>query len=602
MSRGRREPSAIACPFPGDCSGPESRSEERKTTAQAEEDRATKTPGSPRNEPRSGRRGGPSLTLPVFLVTLLLVASPATAKPPTLSGLFPAGAARGETAIITASGSFDHWPARGWVDGKDVEIEANAEKGKLSIRVAADAEPGVRWVRLYDEEGATNLRPFVIGSLPEVAEVEPNDSPKAPQRIEATSATVNGRLAKRGDVDGFALTLARGQTLVADLEASRHLGSPMDAVLQIVSANGFVLAQNDDTVGRDPRIVFEAPADGTFLVRLFAFPATPDSSIRFAGGEDFVYRLTLTTGGFLDLAFPLAVSRDGSTPVAAVGPNIPDAAKLRAEPTSDDGSDFVRVSHPLLAGTAEVRRVALAAVEIEPDDPAHPQEMPARGVLSGRIDPPGDRDTFRVTLKKGEKRVFRVESQALGLPLDPVLRLIDAGGKTLAESDDAGKGRDPSLAFTAPADGDYRLVVRDLHGRGGPRFAYLLHAPSPEPDFSLTLAADRFDLTPGGTTKVVVTVDRKDGFSGAIEVSAPDLPEGVTADPATSRPGDATAKSVTLELRADGCSHPGPFRLLGRPAEGSSPPRAALAPISGFEAKTDHPWLTIRPEPQPTKR
>ena len=98
----------------------------------------------------------------------------------------------------------------------------------------------------------------------------------------------------------------------------------MDAVLQVVSADGFVLAQNDDDVGRDPRIVFEAPAAGTYIVRLFAFPATPDSSIRFAGGSAFVYRLTLTTGGFLDHAFPLAVGRDGPRAVEAIGWNIPE--------------------------------------------------------------------------------------------------------------------------------------------------------------------------------------------------------------------------------------------------------------------------------------
>ena len=131
--------------------------------------------------------------------------------------------------------------------------------------------------------------------------------------------------------------------------------------------------------------------------------------------------------------------------------------------------------------------------------------------------------------------------------------------------------RDPELAFTAPADGDYRVVVRDLNGRGGPRFAYLLRVIAPEPDFALTLAADRFDVTPGKATSVAVTIDRKDGFSGPIEIVAEGLPDGVSASPATSKPGDASAKSVTLELSADGRAHPGPFRVVGRSADG---PRA----------------------------
>ena len=246
----------------------------------------------------------------------------ATAKPPTLTGFFPAGAARGQSATVTMSGTFGHWPVRCWVDGTGLSIEAGAEKGKLAIHVAADAEPGVRWVRVFDEDGASSLRPFIVGTLPEIAEVEPNDDPQHPQAIGQASTVVNGRLSRPGDVDGYSVRLDRGQTLVADVEANRHLGSPMDAVLQVVSAEGFVLAQNDDAVGRDPRIIFEAPTGGTYIVRLFAFPLTPNSSIRFAGGDAFIYRLTLTTGGFLDHIFPLAVSQDCSTPMTAIGSNI----------------------------------------------------------------------------------------------------------------------------------------------------------------------------------------------------------------------------------------------------------------------------------------
>ena len=80
-----------------------------------------------------------------------------------------------------------------------------------------------------------------------------------------------------------------------------------------------------------------------------------------------------------------------------------------------------------------------------------------------------------------------------------------------------------------------------------------------------------------------------------IEVVAENLPEGVSATRATSRAGDTSAKSVSLTLSADGRSHPGPFRLVGRPADGSTGTRPARAKIDGFDATTDRPWLTIRP-------
>jgi len=543
-----------------------------------------------------------SRTIALFSAALLVAGTPfAFAKPPTLTGFFPAGAARGQSLTVTMSGTFDHWPVKCWVEGAGLSIEAGGEKGKLAIHVAADAEPGVRWVRVYDEEGATNLRPFIVGTLPEIVEVEPNDDPHHPQSIGLASATVNGRLSRSGDVDGYSVSLDRGQRLVADLEANRHLGSPMDAVLQVVSAAGFVLAQNDDAVGRDPRIIFEAPARGTYIVRLFAFPLTPDSSIRFAGGDAFIYRLTLTTGGFFERVFPLAVSQDSPAPMTAIGSNLPESDRaLTISP--NETRDVFSLFHPVLPGDTKVRRVTGNSVfEVEPNDLAHPQEISDRDSISGRIDPPGERDVFRINLKKGETHVFSLESRTLGLPLDAVLQVLDADGKTVAETDDTGDSRDPELAFTPPADGKYRVVVRDLNGRGGPHYAYLLRALVPEPDFTLSLSADKFDVISGKTANVVVKIARNHGFTDTIDVTAEDLPDGVVATTARSRQSDASAKSVTLEIRADGCSHPGPIRIIGRSADLKSHPRIAHAQIQGFEAKTDRPWLTILPVVEPKK-
>ena len=392
-------------------------------------------------------------------------------------------------------------------------------------------------------------------------------------------------------MDGFAVNLNRGQTLVANLEAARHLGSPMDAILQVVSTDGFVLAQNDDDVGRDPRIIFEAPAAGSYIVRLFAFPAKPDSSIRFAGGNAFVYRLTLTTGGYLDYAFPLAVGRDGPRTVKAIGWNIPNDS--RALPiVENDASDTISVFHPSLADTALVRRVPFAtAVETEPNDPARPQAIASTVALSGRIDPPGDQDTFRISLRKGDKRLFRVESRALGRPLDPVLRVLDPGGKILAESDDSGRNsRDLERSFTAPADGEYRLLVRDLNGQGGPRFAYLLSVLEPQPDFALNLAADRFDLTPGKTTKITVAVQRKDSFAEPIEIVAEGLPAGVSAKPITSKRrgcfgsiGDAWSCPPTTAPAPDPFASPAGARKPLEPFIGQRPrSRDLMRSRSGF--------------------
>ena len=226
---------------------------------------------------------------------------------PALTSLFPAGAQQGKTVEVLASGTFAHWLVRAWADRKGVEIKAAKDKGKLIVTVAANVAPGVCWIRLYDAQGASVPRPFLIGTLPEVMEKEPNDEPRKPQVLPALPVVVNGRLDKDGEVDGFAIRLRKGETLVASLEANRTLGSPMDGVLQVLSAEGFVLEENNDDRGLDPQVVFTAPKEGGYIVRTFAFPAQPSSGIRFAGGPTYIYRLTLTAGGFADYAFPLAV-------------------------------------------------------------------------------------------------------------------------------------------------------------------------------------------------------------------------------------------------------------------------------------------------------
>lgn len=524
------------------------------------------------------------------LIALLTAATAAQAKPPTLDRLFPPGAQRGQTVAVTATGSFEHWPVQVWSDTPGVEISPAKEKGQLSVVVSSDAKPGVRWIRLSDEEGATSLRPFVVGVLPELVESESKDKPIV---LESSRVTINGRLGKGGDVDEFSVPLKKGETLVAAVDANDLLGSPMDAVLQVASPEGFVLAQNDDDRGFDPRLSFEVPVDGTYVVRIFAFPATPDSTIGFAGGEAYVYRLTLTTGGFLDYGYPLAVTRSDPGQVEAHGWNVPETAKHLAVVT-DANHDRASLVHPDFANTVDVQLVAHTALtEQEPSDSAHPQAIPVPSTLTGRIAPARDQDVFTFAAKKGQGLNVIVESQSLGAPLDPVLRVSDHQGKTLNDVDDNGTGHDIRLAFTPPADGEYRLSIRDLHGQGGERFVYRLTVVAPEPDYELTLKSDRLTLTPDQAGTFEVSIERKNGFKGPIDVRFDGLPEGLNAPSVRSEPGKDTEKKVTLSLTAPATALSGPFRVLGIAADGAMLERPARSAIEGVSATTDRPWLTV---------
>ncbi len=535
-----------------------------------------------------------ALTRCLLLCACLLLPARITAAPPVLTYLYPAGAPRATTVEVTAGGTFAHWPVNAWVEGQALTIKAGREKGRLTVTVPADAIPGTYWIRLVDDEGATAPRPFLVGALPEVLEQEPNDDVRKPQTLDTSAVTVNGRLQKPGDVDCFALRLRKGQTLVASVDANRVLGSPMDAVMQLLSADGFVLDENHDYHGLDPQLVFSVPRDGTYVVRLFAFPATPDASVRLAGAETFIYRLTLTTEGFADHAFPLAVTRSNPGAVELAGWNIPDAARtVKALPAK--AAEEATVWHPRIANPVAVRVEPHATLaQAAANDLHHPQEIALPVTVSGCLKRRGEVHAYSFEGKQGQKLLFQVEAQALDFPVTAVLRLTDPSGKGLARAEAQELGRDPELAFTVPKDGTYHLEVRDLTGDGGPRHLYRLRALHAEPDFALTVAADQYVVTPGKPLDLAVKLERRHGFDGDVEITVDGLPGGVTAKVVSV---SARANAVTVQLTATGPASSSPIRIVGKAKDREGLVRVAHAPIAGLRSTTSFLWLTLLPAP-----
>ena len=533
-----------------------------------------------------------------FALVAGLAPGSAWAKAPVLDRLFPPGGQRGRTTEVTAEGQFDTWPPRVWVEGRGIEVRPGEAKGKLAVTVAPDAS-GVGWIRLHDDQGASEPRPFLVGSLPEAVEVEPNDSPAALQAVAARALTINGRLAKNGDVDGYAVTLEAGQTLVAALQAHEVLGSPMDAVLQVARPDGLVLDQADDSAGLDPRLVFVAPRAGAYVVRTFAFPAEPSSSIQFAGGAAFLYRLTLTADAFADHPWPLSVPRDRPGWVGVVGWNLPDDARTLAVFPTAAAPDHAWADHPALAAPVSVRVVPRPVVlESPPLGPDPIQAITAPVSLAGRIAAPGERDVYRFRSEAGKAHTIRVAARSLGFPLDPVLRVLDSGGKVLAESDDSTPSdRDPELRFAPPAAGEYRVEVRDLNDHAGPRHLYQLDLLPADPEVRLALAQRQFTLTAEAPLEITVAVDRRNGFAGRLSFAVEGLPDWVAFSRVRSVPGDASAKKVVLTLTSHGTSTwSGPFRVVGHP----DPPDPAFPTGIAIEADRTGPrlpWMTaLRPD------
>lgn len=526
-----------------------------------------------------------------FFVAALLAAGPLHGAAPKVEWVFPAGVGPGSTTTLTVSDGAA-WPVNVWIDQPEgITIESAKEKGQLTITTTAEAKPGVRWLRLHNAEGASALRPLIIGSLPHLLEVEPNNAvdqaQKVPDRI-----VIQGRLEKSGEVDGFRVPLKAGQVFIASLTANEILGSPMDGVLQLCDGEGHVLTQSEDEVGLDPRIVHEVKRDGDYIIRCFAFPSTPNSTINFAGGSDFIYQLTLTTGPFADHAFPLSAPRDSTTAITLAGWNLdPQMQTLSLSPPAS--AAYATLHHPAIANTLPIALSAHASAIAQPS--VHSKESKAQTIalpciITGRLSEASHQAAFRFTARKGQRLRLKVESQTLGFPLDPVLTLRDATGKVISETDDTGKGRDPSHVFSPPADGEYEVMVRDLHHRGGFRFVYRLTVEPVVADVALTLAGDSFVAEVGKPVEIPVTIDRRDGFAEELTITLEGLPAGVAVSPVISKLKDASEKSVKLIIPAGAAAWSGPVRVIAR--------AAGVERIASFttinEAQHETAWLTIR--------
>ncbi len=519
------------------------------------------------------------------LLIVVVTSMVSLAAPPTVTGLFPAGGQRGTTFEIAASGTLDPWPAKVWASHPGIVAKAAAEKGKVTVAVAAETPLGVHYLRFHNKDGADALRPFVVGTLLELLEKEPNDSPSTAQVIEA-SAVVNGRLAKSGDVDCFAVTLKHGQTLIASAVANATLGSPMDSVLQIATPSGVVLSQNHDYRGLDPQIAFVAPSDGTYIVRYFAFPSQPDSSIRYAGGDGYIYRLTLTTGAFLDYARPMATSQQSNDSVALHGWNIPEVSRSIKLTAIDLPSSLLTVGNAPNA----------IALQREP----HPcydctvtnsnRILEAPFTLTGRLDKPIATYAFRAI--KGKALHIRLKVGTPDRVMTSTMRILDSEGKTLVRVEPPALDADCETTFVPPADGVYRLEVRDLYGKSGTRYVFSLRVVPSEPDFGMTVTADRFALTPGKPLDVPVTIVPKNGFKQDVVLNATNLPAGVLAT--TVLPIGKPSSVVTLRFTAEKSIDSFAFHIVGTVKGQAKILRVAGVVGTGVDGLNENLWLTVK--------
>jgi len=548
---------------------------------------------------------------------------------PQLNAILPPGGQRGTSVEATVVGTdlddlavlrFSH-PG---IVAKPVltsptefDPEPKPVAGKMTIQIAPDVPPGLYDAVATGRFGVTNPRLFMVGSA---AEVAPRNgigglatAPEVP-----LDATVSG-VATANAADHYALTLAAGQRVRLEVWA-RRIDSRLTPAVEVLDAGGRVLARARRSHNDDPCLDFVASVAGRHVVRV--------RDMYMGGGDMMPYRLIVSTGPTVEGVFPPVAAAGETARLTAIGSGLVSVGQpwnggleeTTADVTIDDtvGNAGGRFTSRLFAvrdlsadlvdvaggvpGTVIVPPTVLASseqvtIEQEPnDDPARPQTITLPNMVAGRFHPRGDRDWFGFEAKAGEEWVFDLSSRRLGLPTDASL-LIESltqaadgtvTAKEVAFADDGPAefqggildrpGSDPSITFKAPADGSYRLLIRELaaDSRGGIDRAWVLEARRPDPRFRLVVPLaqpDRTDpnklaravpsLPIGGRLVVDVFVVRLGGFTGDVTLEPQGLPAGVTAVP-TVIPSRSNRGMLVLTA-ADGTPpFTGSFHVLGR--------------------------------------
>ncbi len=513
----------------------------------------------------------------------------------------------------------------------EFDPEPRPVPGKVKVTIGADVPPGIYDAAAVGRFGVSNPRAFMVGAAAEA--VAPGGLEAADKALESPAdGVVSGRVAPNAAAH-VAVQLEAGSRLRADLWA-RRIDSRLDGVLELLDPSGRVVARSRRPRGEDPLLDVTAATSGRHVIRIH------DRFVR--GGDEFFYRLLLSTGPVVEAVFPPAVEAgSGTVQLTAIGRGLPDASPSAVEddppglversvdvqPGSPEDAAAARLAWRMLAprdtavplvglhgdllASAAVPFAALASpgpvtLEREPnDDPttATPLTLPA--VVAGRANPRGDRDWLTFEAKAGDTWVFDLHSRRLGMPTDMALviqRVLPApegqpapDPQDVASADDGAAefpaiyglaASDPTLTFKAPADGTYRVLVKELavDAVTGVDRAWVLEVRRPDPGFDLLAVLGEPDravanktirdvpvVAGGGGATVEVLVIRRDGFAGEVTLEAEGLPQGVAA-PAVVVPANANRGTVVVTAAADAPPVTTSFRIVGR---------AAVAPDAG---------------------
>ena len=433
--------------------------------------------------------------------------------------------------------------------------------GHFKVSLADELPPGRYEVRAVGRHGISNARAFLVSPLPDIFPEKLSHQAEAPIAL-PQSARLHAQTSPAVS-DFFLVHLAQGQRIRIDLLA-QQVESRLIGQLSLLDMAGAVVATVRGADEADPQLIAAIERSGDYLVEVRDY--------LYRGGEDYFYQLCWQED---------AGAIEHIRPAAGTGA------------TGKPAGQIPLYSHPSALVLAEQGSLLVPPVNTYDAD----QELPALPLASrvfGQFRTAGDETTITLNAEQGEDLAVEVFSHRLGEPADPLVwvereevqsdgdsrwHVESTGDDTQAAGDPVMRlpSRDPAALFRPSAKATYRVRLRDLDTgeglskqqsywldfrRAAPDFSLVAYRPCPIADISQSRPVGS-NLWRGGAEAVRVVAIRRDGWNGPIEVSAANLPAGISCAPATIA-ANQTAVQLTLTASEDAPAWVGELQIVGR--------------------------------------
>ena len=464
---------------------------------------------------------------------------------PRLVSVFPAGATIGAAQTVTVTGTdLDEPKGLQFSDPRITAQVTSTNPSVFVVNVPKQVSPGwvdLRWVGRF---GVSNPRGFAIDQRQQSLVTNTNTAPASAIDVAVESAVL-GRTAAN-QVNWFRVRAKKGRRLTARID-TRELDSRLDPVLRLADVEGRPLEQS-----RRGFLDVMVPEGGVFLVGVH--------DVTYRGGDDYVFRLILTSAPQIDFALPSVLQLGRPNQVTLYGRNLPGhrlGSRVGADGRRLEEYEVRIVVPPAGSGDGTLVEALRKPASLVLQEKSFSWHLKTRAGFSNpvlfalttnpvvsvvtngwvRVVPPvdfsslfpgrGQRSGVVFSAKKGEVLWVELFSDRLGFNTDPtavIQRLKDPqdpGSEVLVGDPveltdiDANLGgsdfntitRDAAVRFQAPEDGAYLIRIRDLFHTGdkGPRWPYQLGLHRESPELSV-VAVPVQPLRTGDNDRVIHTV------------------------------------------------------------------------------------------------